>query len=84
MRKIVLGLAALLLTLTACGHDNRRDVKGVAGQRPYIELWNNMDGHPNIGLVCIHGAGFATTTRPDFAALQYIPAWDNYCHTKMP
>lgn len=69
--------------LAACGHDNYKDVKGVPNRHPdYIVNYENMDGHPNIGMLCIHGVGFATTTR-DYNALTRVPEWDGFCTARI-
>lgn len=67
MKRIAIVLTALLLAVTglaACGHDNYKDLKGVKNVHPaYIENVENMDGHPNLGFLCIHGVPVLTTTR---------------------
>lgn len=35
----------------------------------YAATIMNVDNFPNITVVCFHGAGFATTTRPDMSAM---------------
>lgn len=75
---LILGLT-VVFGLSACGHNNFRDVTGVKSQTPYIEVWSNVDRAPNIFLVCIHGVGFATTTRNYGDAIQRVPEWDTYC-----
>lgn len=77
-RVLVAGLA--LVGLGACTPGNNfRDVEGVKSQRPdLIEVFNNVDKHPNIVKVCIDGVAFATTTR-DYQALQRVEAWDRTC-----
>lgn len=85
-RRVTMGFgvgAILLAGLTACGTDNKRDLKNVHSLNPdYAEIYNNTDGHPNIGLICVRGVGFATTTR-DYNAIQRVPAWDKFC-TQFP
>lgn len=80
MKKFILvPLAAVLLFGAACTGNNFRDVKGVASKDPdLIQNFNNMDKHPNIGLVCIHGVAFYTTTR-DYNAIGRVPEWDHLC-----
>lgn len=79
--KLVLAVAALaLVTGVACSPGNNfRDVEGVPSHDPdRIENFNNMDGHPNIGLVCIHGVAFFTTTRI-YTSIGRVPEWDKLC-----
>lgn len=81
---MIAAIALSGLLLSACGMDNFRDVEGVQSQRPdYIENYNNMDKHPNMGLICIRGAGFVTTTR-EYNAITRVPEWDDFCKTKTP
>lgn len=67
MRRRILGLLAALIVsaaLAGCGTNNFRDLEGVPSKNPdKVELFNNLDGHPNLALVCIHGVAFITTTR---------------------
>jgi hypothetical protein len=77
------GLLAVLvagaLLVSGCGSNNFRDVEGVKSRDPdKIEIYNNVDKHPNIAMVCIHGVAFATTTR-DYNAIMRVPEWDKQC-----
>lgn len=73
-------VVAATLMLGACGSDNFRDVKGVKSQNPdSIEVYSNVDKHPNIAKVCIKGVAFATTTRDAQAAITRVPDWDRTC-----
>lgn len=75
--------AAALVSLSACGSNNFRDVKGVPSRDPdSITLWNNVDRNPNIVRVCLDGVAFATTTRPDFGSIMRVEAWDKFCPAK--
>jgi hypothetical protein len=63
VRRLLLA-AVLALLLASCSSDNYRDIEGVPSQNPEkVEVWNNVDGHPNLVTICIHGAAFITTTR---------------------
>lgn len=79
MRRILVCIA-LLLTLAGCGGSNNfRDVEGVESQDPdKIEVFNNVDEHPNIVMVCIHGVAFVTTTR-DYNAITRVEKLDAQC-----
>ncbi len=83
MKRRIAAIAAVIalgIGLSACGTDNFRDREGVSSINPdYVENYNNMDKHPNIGLVCIRGVGFVTTTRDSFAAIQRVKEWDSFC-----
>lgn len=75
----ILSAVAILAMTTACGSNNFRDLNGVTSLHPdYVENYDNMDKHPNIGLICIRGVGFVTTTR-DYTAIQRVPQWDSFC-----
>jgi hypothetical protein len=75
----VLAVAVLGLGMTGCGVNDKRDMEDVSSYDPeYAEVYNNTDGRPNIGLVCVRGAGFATTTR-DFTSLMRVEKWDAFC-----
>lgn len=76
---VLLG-ALIMMTLTACGHDNFKDVKNVPNKHPdYLVNYENVDRHPNMMMICIHGAGFVTTTREGAGALHLVPEWDAFC-----
>lgn len=80
-RSFIAGTAVVVMTavVTGCGVNDKRDLEDVSSYDPeYAEVYNNTDGRPNIGLVCVRGAGFATTTR-DFTSLLRVEAWDTFC-----
>ena len=81
MKKIAAASAvAASLLLGACAGNNFRDVEGVESQRPdLIEVFSNVDKHPNIAKVCIDGVAFATTTREGNSAITRVEAWDKTC-----
>jgi hypothetical protein len=81
VRKVVIGGIGVLglLVLGACGSDNFRDVEGVKSQEPErVEVYSNVNGHPNITRVCIDGVAFATTTR-DHTSIMRVEEWDKSC-----
>jgi hypothetical protein len=75
-----LAVAALLvLLLAACGGDNFRDLEDIQSRDPdKVEVFNNVDQHPNLVLVCIHGVAFVTTTR-DYKPFEREPDLDKSC-----
>lgn len=79
-RYLIPAVAGLALIGAACTPGNNfRDVEGVKSERPeLIRNFNNMDMHPNIGMVCIEGVAFATTTR-DYLSIIRVPEWDDVC-----
>ena len=79
-------LAAITIVLTgaavgACSPGNNfRDVEGVDSQEPdSIEVFSNVDKHPNIAKVCIDGVAFATTSREGNSAIMRVESWDRTC-----
>jgi predicted small secreted protein len=83
---VFVGVALIAAVLTGCGQaaweDSLRDLEGVQVYDPdEATLWNNVDQHPNIVRLCLDGVAFATTTRPDFAAVTRVPEWDAHCKT---
>ena len=86
MKKLLLaGVATgLVLTLTACGQapweQSLRDLEGVPVKDPdQATLYNNVDLHPNLMVLCIDGVSFVTTTRPDFSSVIRVPELDKTC-----
>lgn len=82
-RTILAGLAVTTVGLTSCGQapweDSMRDLEGVTVKDPgKVVLYNNVDLHPNIVMLCVNGVGFATTTR-DLNAVLRVPEWDAEC-----
>lgn len=74
--------AALLLALTACGTDNNRDLKSVSNTDPdYVVNILNMDGQPNVAVLCFEGLAMLTTTR-QYNALTLAPKLDAFCAGK--
>ncbi|MGI5241490.1 hypothetical protein [Dactylosporangium sp. CA-139066] len=84
--KVILPALAALLALAACSSDdaNSHDIKGVAWKNPdKIEVYANVDGHPNITRVCIDGVAFATTSRDAGNNFMRVPEWDvSFCGGK--
>ena len=83
---IAASAAALSITLMAgCSaiQPQVRDLEGVHVEDPdKVALITNVDQYPNVVALCIHGQGFASTTR-DYTSLIPIPAWGlegGWCH----
>ena len=85
MKTVTVAAAAVVATggllLGACSPGNNfRDVEGVKSQEPdTIEVFSNVDKHPNIAKLCIDGVAFATTTREGNSAIMRVEAWDATC-----
>jgi hypothetical protein len=79
-RNAVVAAAALGL-LGACSPGNNfRDLEGIKSQEPdSVEVFSNVDKHPNIAKVCIDGVAFATTTREGNSAIMRVESWDRTC-----
>lgn len=79
MRKFVIAcIAASTLALSGCGQapweQSLLDLEGVQVSDPdSITLYNNVDQHPNLAVICIDGMTFVTTTRIDMGSWAYIP-----------
>ena len=79
--------ATVVVTVTsaamALGCSNQLNDQGGVQQAKadYILTYLNVDNFPNVTMLCIHGAGFATTTR-DYDSLTRVPEWDTFCATK--
>lgn len=88
-RKTVIGAAAAAAvigtTVFAAGCTNQlNDLSNVGQAKPdYIITYLNVDNFPNVTMMCVRGAGFATTTR-DYDAIIRVPEWDPFCATKVP
>lgn len=81
------GLMSAALLLAGCGSTNSftggggwKDLEGVTPQDPTnVRLYNNVNGFPNIVLLCTDGVAFATTTREAAGAIMRIPELDATC-----
>jgi hypothetical protein len=84
---VVAASAALLLGgVTACrpssltGGGGFKDLEHVNPQDPdKAILINNVDGFPNITIVCVGGVALVTTTREAAGALQHFAELDHLC-----
>lgn len=84
MKKSLALTAALaaVIGLTACGTDNNRDLKNVHNTDPdYAVNILNMDGQPNVAVLCFKGIAMLTTTR-NYNALTLAPKLDAFCETQ--
>lgn len=84
VKKIIgIAVAAVLamVALSGCAYANDRDLEGIDWKNPdKIEVYLNIDDHPNIVRMCIGGVGFATTSRINGEdALTRVEAWDAWC-----
>jgi len=83
-KKIILIAAGAILTaaaITGCSQQ-LNDLGGVPQKHPdFTMTYLNVTGFPNVTMLCIDGAGFATTTRDNNAAIQPVPEWDAFCKT---
>lgn len=91
MRKIAIAgltaagavLAGSVLLAVGCSNQ-LNDLGGISQAKPdYILTYLNVSDFPNVTMLCIRGAGFATTTRA-YEALIRIPEWDSFCAAKEP
>lgn len=78
----LMAAAAIAATVTACGPTQGDDLRNSPNSYPdYSTTVLNVDGFPNIAVICFKGAGFATTSR-DYDALTRVPEWDAFCASK--
>lgn len=62
------------------GQPQLDDLNNVPPSYPnYVMTGLNVDGFPNVTMICINGAGFATTTRDAAGAITLVPEWDKFC-----
>jgi hypothetical protein len=89
-RKIVAAAAAAtagvimtLATVSACGAGTPQsdDLQNVSPSYPdYARLVINVDGYPNIVMLCVHGQGFMTTQRVNSpSAAEPVDSWNSFC-----
>lgn len=64
MKKLAIATFGVL-ALTACSPGNNfRDLEGVKSVNPdKATVYNNVDKHPNLAVICIDGVAFVTSTR---------------------
>jgi hypothetical protein len=76
----LLGLAlAAAAVVAGCTSPQLDDLKGVNPVYPdYAVVIMNVDGFPNVTLLCYDGQAMLTTTR-DYNSLTLDPAMDNIC-----
>lgn len=91
MRRTAL-LAVLLLLVAACQETHLQDIDTETrwlelstesivvkvGPPDSIEVFQNVQMHPNLARVCIDGTAWLTTTR-DLDSVERVPEWDQYC-----
>lgn len=77
------GVAAVIVIATGCTSPQFDDLKNVNPVLPdYATVIMNVDGFPNISLVCYHGIAMVTTTR-DMDSTQFQPAYNPICKEHM-
>lgn len=85
---IVTGIGSAIATLamvTSCGAGNPStdDLKGVSPSYPnYAAVFMNVDGFPNIAMVCIQGVGFETNSR-QYNSVTEVPEWNAFCEKQI-
>lgn len=79
---ILMGLGILAFALSGCTQNQYRDSEDAALKDPdSVDIYTNVDEHPNIVRLCIDGVAFATTTR-EYEPVFLVPDWNDYCETK--
>lgn len=98
MKRIAMALTVALI-VTACSSAMSRDIdtptelaatsvelgpEQLSMQAPdQVDLFYNLDSHPNIVRLCIDGVALLTTSR-DLNAVQLVPEWNDYCEEQQP
>jgi len=77
-KSVVIMITALTaLAVAGCTPANQRDLEGVNGKHPNkIELYVNVDQHPNLVRLCIDHVAFVTTSRENGQNFLRVPEWD--------
>ena len=91
MRKHKVGITATIVAvltgsaILAVGCSHQLDDQGDVAQAnaDYEITYLNVDGFPNITVVCIMGVGFVTISR-NYNSLTPEPKWDSFCATQIP
>ena len=76
--KKLLAVAAVAIAVTACS-PQFDDLEGVEAQDPdNVILLRNIDGYPNINIVCLNGdALIMRSTGYDDMMIQHVPSSEN-------
>lgn len=73
-------LIAAAALLAGCSGSNYRDLEQVPLTEPQqVEIYANLDGHPNLVRLCIDSKAFITTTRKGGAAWRRADYFDDWC-----
>lgn len=72
-------LAAIAAAAAGCQGADTRDLENVKGKDPKkVELYVNVDKHPNVVRLCIDGVAFVTTSR-EMDGILRVPEFDAWC-----
>lgn len=86
MKSKIIGLvvaAATVAVVAGCAQPQFDDLKGVNPIPPdYSTVLMNVDGFPNISLLCYDGVAMVTTSR-DMDSTQFQPAYNHICKEHM-
>lgn len=90
-----LALAATAVVLVSCSSAMSRDIDTptelaatsielgpdqlTMGAPDRVDLFYNLDTHPNVVRLCIDGVAIMTTSREYGDAVTRVPEWDAYC-----
>ena len=77
--KLVL-IALVSVALAGCAGSNYRDLENVPPSEPQkVEIYANLDGHPNLVRLCIDDRAFITTTRKGKGSWSRAEYFDSRC-----
>lgn len=76
--KKLLAVAAVAIAVTACS-PQFEDLKGIEAQDPdSVTILRNVDGYPNINVVCLNGDAFVMRSQKyDDLQILHIPRAEN-------
>jgi hypothetical protein len=90
MGTVASAIVACVMTgsvVSACGSGQPQsdDLQNISPLYPdQAHLYINVDGYPNVVVLCLFGAAIATTQRPNSNAAAFLfPAGDKYCATQI-
>jgi hypothetical protein len=77
------GVVAAVALISACGPTQKSDLRNTQNSYPnYQTTIMNVDGFPNVSLLCFNGSAIITNTRAN-TNMMLDPTLDAFCKTKI-